>query len=126
MNKIPDLDQNDGFDGGSTAISPRILWLAQYGPRPVTPRNWPSAWLWQFTGDGLGPKPHSLPGIVGFGIDINSYEGDAMKLAADWSGPITVEPPTVKGGLSLAIGETSDIAAGLGEALHEATADGIV
>jgi GH25 family lysozyme M1 (1,4-beta-N-acetylmuramidase) len=21
------------------------LWLAQYGPRPVTPRNWSSAWL---------------------------------------------------------------------------------
>jgi len=50
------------------------LWLAQYGPRPVTPRNWPSAWLWQFTGDGVGPKPHSIPGIVGSGIDINSYE----------------------------------------------------
>ena len=70
------------------------LWLAQYGPRPVTPRNWPSAWLWQFTGDGLGPKPHSVPGIVDSGIDINSYEGDAVKLAAEWSGPITVEPPT--------------------------------
>jgi lysozyme len=70
------------------------LWLAQYSPRPVTPRNWPSAWLWQFTGDGLGPKPHSVPGIVDSGIDINSYEGDAMKLAAEWSGPTTVEPPT--------------------------------
>jgi lysozyme len=71
------------------------LWLAQYGPRPVTPRNWPSAWLWQFTGDGVGPKPHSVPGIVGSGTDINSYEGDAVKLAAEWSGPTTVEPPTV-------------------------------
>jgi GH25 family lysozyme M1 (1,4-beta-N-acetylmuramidase) len=70
------------------------LWLAQYGPRPVTPRNWPSAWLWQFTGDGLGPKPHSVPGIVDSGIDINSYEGDVAKLAAEWSGPTTVEPPT--------------------------------
>ena len=70
------------------------LWLAQYGPRPVTPRNWPSAWLWQFTGDGVGPKPHSIPGIVGSGIDINSYEGDAVKLAAEWSGPTTVEPAT--------------------------------
>ena len=70
------------------------LWLAQYGPRPVTPRNWPSAWLWQFTGDGIGPQPHSIPGIVGSGIDINSYEGDAVKLTAEWSGPTTVEPPT--------------------------------
>jgi GH25 family lysozyme M1 (1,4-beta-N-acetylmuramidase) len=70
------------------------LWLAQYGPRPVTPLNWPSAWLWQFTGDGVGPEPHSVPGIVGSGIDINSYEGDAVKLTAEWSGPTTVEPPT--------------------------------
>jgi GH25 family lysozyme M1 (1,4-beta-N-acetylmuramidase) len=41
------------------------LWFAQYGPRPVTPRNWPSAWLWQFTGDGVGPKPHSIPTMRG-------------------------------------------------------------
>ena len=68
------------------------LWLAQYGPRPVTPRNWPSAWLWQFTGDGVGPRPHSIPGIVDTGIDINHFDGDAAKLAAEWSGPTTVEP----------------------------------
>ena len=71
------------------------LWLAQYGPRPVTPRNWSSAWLWQFTGDGVGPKPHSIPGIVGAGIDINHFYGDAVKLAAQWAGPTTVEPTTV-------------------------------
>jgi lysozyme len=70
------------------------LWLAQYGPRPVTPRNWPSAWLWQFTGDGVGPRPHSVPGIVDTGIDINHFDGDAAKLAAEWSGPTTVEPAT--------------------------------
>src|SRR5215469_689695 len=70
------------------------LWLAQYGPRPVTPRNWPSAWLWQFTGDGVGPRPHSVPGIVDARIDINHFDGDAVKLAAEWSGPTTVEPAT--------------------------------
>jgi lysozyme len=70
------------------------LWLAQFGPRPVTPRNWSSAWLWQFTGDGVGPKPHSIPGIVDIGIDINHFDGDAVKLAAEWSGPTTVEPVT--------------------------------
>ena len=70
------------------------LWLAQYGPRLVTPRNWSSAWLWQFTGDGVGPKPHSIPGIVDTGIDINHFDGDAVKLAAEWSGPTTVEPVT--------------------------------
>jgi hypothetical protein len=57
----------------------------------VTPRNWPSARLWQFTGDGIGPKPHSIPGIVGSGIDINSYEGNAVKLAAERSSPATVK-----------------------------------
>ena len=70
------------------------LWLAQYGPRPVTPRNWPTAWLWQFTGDGVGPKPHSIPGIIDSGIDINHFDGDAVKLAAEWTGPTTVEPAT--------------------------------
>ena len=70
------------------------LWLAQYRPRPVTPRNWSSAWLWQFTCDGVGPKPHSVPGIVDAGIDINQFDGDAVKLAAEWSGPATVEPAT--------------------------------
>jgi hypothetical protein len=49
-------------------------------------RTGASAWLWQFTGDGIGPKPHSIPGIVG--------SGDAVKLAAEWSGPTSVEPPT--------------------------------
>ena len=70
------------------------LWLAQYGPRPVTPRNWSRAWLWQFTGDGVGPKPHSVPGIVDAGIDINHFDRDAVKLAAECSGPTTVEPAT--------------------------------
>ena len=70
------------------------LWLAQYGPRPVTPHDWSRAWLWQFTGDGVGPKPHSVPGIVDAGIDINHFDGDAVKLAAEWSGPTTVEPAT--------------------------------
>jgi hypothetical protein len=36
----------------------------------------------QSLGDGVGPKPHSIPGIVDTGIDINHFDGDAMKLAA--------------------------------------------
>jgi hypothetical protein len=52
----------------------------------VTPRNWSS--------DGVGPKPHSIPGIVDTGIDINHFDGDAVKLTAEWSGPTTVEPVT--------------------------------
>jgi len=82
---------DDRIDG---LLAAHRLWPAQYGPRPVTPRNWPSAWLWQFTGDGVGPKPHSIPVIVDTGIDINHFDGDAVKLAAEWSGPTTVEPTT--------------------------------
>jgi GH25 family lysozyme M1 (1,4-beta-N-acetylmuramidase) len=82
---------NDRID---SYLAEHRLWLAQYGPRPVTPRNWQSAWLWQFTGDGVGPKPHSIPGIVDTGIDINHFDGDAVKLASEWSGPTTVEPAT--------------------------------
>src|SRR6516162_2259715 len=66
------------------------LWLAQYGPRPVTPRNWPSAWL------GSLPATASAPSRTVFrasstGIDINHFDGNAVKLAAEWSGPTTVE-----------------------------------
>jgi len=70
------------------------LWLAQHGPRPVTPRNWPSAWLWQFAGDGVGPKPYSVPGIVDTGIDISHFDGDAVKLGAEWAGSTAVGPAT--------------------------------
>ena len=49
-------DRIDGF------LAAHRLWLAQYGPRPVTPRNWPSAWLWQLTGDGFGPHAAQYSG----------------------------------------------------------------
>jgi hypothetical protein len=76
----PESAQIDGY------LAAHRLWLAQYSPRPVTPRNWPS--------DGVGPKPHSIPGIVDTGVDINHFDGNAVKLAAEWSGPTTVEPAT--------------------------------
>ncbi len=67
------------------------LWLPQYGPVPRLldaagkPLPWRNAHLWQFTGDGLGPPPHHVPGI-GSNIDINSYDGSDDALAADWPG----------------------------------------
>jgi hypothetical protein len=61
-------------------------------PRTPSPRSLPRPS--SFTGDGVGPKPHSIPGIVDTGIDINHFDGDAVKLAAEWSGPTTVEPAT--------------------------------
>ena len=41
--------------------------------------------VWQFTGDGIGPQPHSVPGIAGAGIDLNAYDGDKAKLTAEWA-----------------------------------------
>src|SRR5215470_7676869 len=66
------------------------LWLAQYADvwtlAPLT--AWARPWLWQFTGDGQGPRPH---GIAGIGspkgcVDINRYDGTIEDLTAEWAG----------------------------------------
>lgn len=62
------------------------LWLAQYGPRPVCPPGWREPWLWQFTGDGAGPGPHSIKGIAEDNIDVDSYAGMISQLEAEWAG----------------------------------------
>jgi GH25 family lysozyme M1 (1,4-beta-N-acetylmuramidase) len=70
------------------AIHP--LWGCEYGPLfkmfdvNGKPLPWTRVSLWQFTGDGVGPEPHSAPGIIGTGIDINSYSGTPEELAAEW------------------------------------------
>jgi GH25 family lysozyme M1 (1,4-beta-N-acetylmuramidase) len=61
------------------------LWLCQYGPRAVMPIGFTEYWLWQYTGDGIGPQPHGVPGINGSGIDLNAFDGDKAKLVAEWS-----------------------------------------
>jgi lysozyme len=64
------------------------LWLAQYGSRATPQATWARPWLWQFTGDGLGPQPHNVPGITipgNDGIDINHFNGTADELAASWA-----------------------------------------
>jgi lysozyme len=64
------------------------LWHAQYGPRPIVQRSWSRPWLWQFTGDGIGPPPHNVPGISipgNKGIDINHFDGTPEQLGASWS-----------------------------------------
>jgi len=68
----------------------RHFWLCQYGPnaKMIDARGKPLPWtaptLWQFTGDGIGPGPHTLPGIITKGIDINSYTGTLDQLKHDW------------------------------------------
>lgn len=61
------------------------LWLAQYSSRPVTQRSWAAPWLWQYTGDGSGLPPHTMPGIsIAGGLDISSFEGSDEQLRAEW------------------------------------------
>lgn len=75
-------------------VASHKLWLAQYGPVAKLPIGFFTWWLWQFTGDGIGPTPHSVPGIAGTGIDINTFAGTRSDLVASWeaAGP---QPPLV-------------------------------
>jgi lysozyme len=63
------------------------LWLSEYGPVPRVPASWSKQWLWQYSGDGIGPEPRTVAGIPGAGgaIDCNSYEQNAADLAAQWA-----------------------------------------
>ena len=67
------------------------LWLSHFSSRPVSPPNWPNPWIIQFTGDGQGPGPHQVPGIViAGGIDLDHYGDTPAKLKAEWAkGPTT-------------------------------------
>jgi lysozyme len=62
------------------------LWLAQYGPVAKVPRPWQKCVLWQFTGDGVGPQPHSVAGIAHENCDISSFDGTDEELRAAWLG----------------------------------------
>jgi lysozyme len=61
----------------------RRLWLCQYGSTPVVPPCWKTYWLWQFTDGEVGPSPHTIDGIGP--CDINSYQGGADELIAEWA-----------------------------------------
>ena len=61
------------------------LWLSHFSSNPVCPPNWANPWIIQFTGDGVGPGPHQVPGIViEGGIDLDHYGGSAEQLKAEW------------------------------------------
>ena len=75
-------DKEDEFFGSHR------LWLCQYGPKWRTQASWEKPWLWQFTGDGMGPSPHWIDGITcpgNSGIDINSYDGTDEQLVKEWA-----------------------------------------
>lgn len=75
----------------------RPLWLCQYktGLGDVdlaalnkhirVPAPWDRWTLLQYTGDGVGPLPHSVPGLEN-GADLNAFDGSDDALAAVWAG----------------------------------------
>lgn len=62
------------------------LWLAEYGPVAKVPLPWQKYVLWQFTGDGQGPHPHTIPGIAHEVCDISSFDGTDEELRVAWLG----------------------------------------
>jgi Lyzozyme M1 (1,4-beta-N-acetylmuramidase) len=66
-------------------VTSHRLWLCQYSTRTRLPAGWTDWWLWQYTGDGQGPQPHSIPGVSGTGIDLNTYRGTQQELRATWA-----------------------------------------
>src|SRR5882672_2161139 len=58
------------------------FWLAQYGPTPVVPPNWPKWTLWQYTDGAIGPPPQEIAGVGRFDRDL--FNGTADELRAFW------------------------------------------
>lgn len=73
-------------------LGERDLWLAQYGPVPrlkdanARPLPWTKYFLWQYTGDGIGLKPHNVPGIQR-NMDLDHFDGTAGELREVWATP---------------------------------------
>lgn len=68
-------------------IQSHRLWLCQYGARAVVPKGFGKYWLWQYTGDGVGPFPHNVPGVAAgnAGIDLNTFAGTRDDLSKSWA-----------------------------------------
>lgn len=64
-------------------LSKHRLWLAQYGPKAKLPPGFAKYFLWQYTGDGIGPSPHDVDGIIDRGVDLNVFGGKNLKL--EWA-----------------------------------------
>lgn len=69
-------------------ITSKKLWICQYGPKVKLPKGFNDYWLWQYTGDGVGPEPHWVDGITcpgNGGIDLNVYQGTQEELKQQWT-----------------------------------------
>ena len=50
---------------------------------PIAP--WSANFLIQYAADGVGPQPHTAPGLQN-GADLNAFNGTPVELAAAWAG----------------------------------------
>lgn len=80
------------------------LWLCQYkivrgevsleelNKLIALPLAWKEYFLLQYTGDGIGPMPHTMPGLEA-GADLSVFNGSAADLRARWNlGPPAALP----------------------------------
>jgi len=59
------------------------FWLAQYGPTPIVPSNWPTWTLWQYTDGNFGLPPHDIPGAPGV-YDRDTFNCSVENLRKLW------------------------------------------
>jgi lysozyme len=82
----------DATDAQHEFLSLHPLWGCEYGPRwkNVDANGkklpWDKPFLWQYTGDGIGPKPHTFPGLEEL-ADLSVFDGTAGELRAQWALP---------------------------------------
>lgn len=83
------------------------LWLCQYktsaalrdaslqvlSQHITVPKPWKTYTLLQYTGDGIGPRPHTVAGLED-GADLNAFAGSRAELEAVWATP---SPPAAQG-----------------------------
>lgn len=56
---------------------------------PIPP--WTKNFLIQYAADGVGPRPHTAPGLQN-GADLNAFNGTADELSAQWAGVAKAQP----------------------------------
>lgn len=75
-----DIKQQLG-NGKDPVLAQCWFWLAQYGPTPVVPANWPTWTMWQYTDGNFGPPPHDVAGVP---FDRDKFNGPLEGLKRLW------------------------------------------
>lgn len=69
-------------DGRDPTLAQCWFWLAEYGPEPRVPPNWPTWTLWQYTDGHVGPRPYPVDGIGA--CDRDAFNGGEDQLLRLW------------------------------------------